>query len=222
MNGLPNVEESYGVELIRKSIHLCSLSIPIIYYFISKPTALTILIPLTALFGLSDLARLLFPAARRLYNQYFGFLLRDHEQNEHAKRLNGATYVLLSATLCVLIFPKVIVVTAFTILIISDTSAALIGRKFGKRPFLKKTLEGSTAFFITALIVVAVAPKIGNFAAEYLIGFVAAFLGAIVEAVSNNEIDDNLSIPISVGTAMWLMYVVFLPAVNVSAMDKLG
>ena len=222
MNGLPNVEESYGVELIRKSIHLCSLSIPIVYYFISRPTALTILVPLTALFALSDIARLLHPATGRLYNQYFGFLLRGHEQNEHGKRLNGATYVLLSATLCVLIFPKVIVVTAFTILIISDTSAALIGRKFGKRPFLKKTLEGSTAFFVTALIVVAVAPKIGNFAGEYLIGAAAAFLGAIVEAVSNNEIDDNLSIPISVGTAMWLMYFVFLPAVNVFALDKIG
>jgi len=222
MNGLPNVEESYGVELIRKSIHLCSLSIPIVYYFISKSTALTILVPLTAAFALSDIARLFNPAAGRLYNQYFGFLLRDHEQHDHGKKLNGATYVLLSATICVLVFPKVIVVTAFTILIISDTSAALFGRKFGKHRFLRKTLEGSSAFFVTALIVVAVAPKIGNLAAEYMIGFVAALLGAVVEAVSNNEIDDNLSIPITVGTAMWLMYAIFLPAVNVFALDRLS
>jgi dolichol kinase len=183
--------------------------------------ALTILIPLTLLFGLSDIIRLVHPTAGQWYRHYFGFLLRDHEQNDHGKKLNGATYVLISATLCVLIFPKVIVVTAFTILIISDTSAALIGRKFGRRPFLRKTLEGSTAFFVTALIVVAVTPKIVNSPAEYFIGAAAALLGAIIEAVSNNEIDDNLSIPITVGTAMWLMYVLFLPSVNVLALDKI-
>ena len=55
---LQSVETSYSSELIRKGIHLCSLSIPVIYYYISKDTALSILIPLTLAFGLTDLARL--------------------------------------------------------------------------------------------------------------------------------------------------------------------
>lgn len=51
-----NFEISYKQELIRKSIHLCSLSIPIAYSFLDKETALTILIPLTILAVSIDLA----------------------------------------------------------------------------------------------------------------------------------------------------------------------
>ena len=57
INGLPTVEESYGVEIVRKGIHLFSLSIPVVYYFITKETALAILLPLTALFAGTDLLR---------------------------------------------------------------------------------------------------------------------------------------------------------------------
>jgi dolichol kinase len=219
MTELRSVEESYSTELIRKGIHLSSLSIPVVYFFISRPTALTILIPVTLLFGLSDLARLFVPAFGELYRKFFGFLLRRHELNARRRRLNGATYVLLSATLCVWLFPKIIVITAFAILIISDTSAALIGRKFGRHPFLGKSLEGTTAFFVSGLLVVALAPKIAYLPAEYLIGVLAAALGAVVEALSGDVIDDNLSIPIAISLAMWGLYLLLLPALNVHALD---
>ncbi len=220
INELPSVEESYGTELIRKAIHLCSLSIPLIYYWITKAQALSILIPLALLLGVLDVARLYHPATGRLYSKYLGFLLRAHERTEHGRKLNGATYVLLSAIICVLLFPKVIVITAFAVLIISDTSAALIGRRFGRHRFLNKSLEGSTAFFLSGLIVVALAPKIVWSPAEYAIGAGAVLLGTIVEA-SPVPLDDNLSIPLSVGTLMWVMYAVLLPAVNVFALDRL-
>ncbi|MBI4534936.1 MAG: dolichol kinase [Ignavibacteriae bacterium] len=220
MTGLPNVEESYSAEVIRKSIHLCSLSIPIIYYYITKSTALTILIPLTLLFALTDISRHLHSSIGEFYHKYFGWLLRAHERNQDARRLNGATYVLLSASLCVWLFPKVIVISAFAILIVSDTVAALIGRKYGKHPFLDKSLEGTAAFFVSAMIVVGIAPKVSDLPMEYLIGFVGALLGALVEAKSV-AIDDNLSIPLSIGGVMWLLYGILLPAVDVFALDKL-
>ncbi|MGB2959368.1 MAG: hypothetical protein WBD30_10815, partial [Bacteroidota bacterium] len=97
MTGFPSVEHSYGGEILRKGIHLTSLLIPIIYYFIPKSTALSILVPLTLLFVLSDIARVFHKPSGRLYERYFGFLLRKHEQNSSGRRLNGATYVLLSA-----------------------------------------------------------------------------------------------------------------------------
>jgi dolichol kinase len=219
MNGLPSVEQSYAAELIRKGIHISSLSIPIIYYFIAQSTALTILVPLTLLFLLSDVARLLHPSVGRLYHRLFGFLLRTHERNDRGRRLTGATYVLLSATLCIWLFPKVIVLTAFAILIISDTSAALIGRKFGRHPLGGKTVEGSTAFFVTALLVVAVAPKIAYVPTEYLIGTIAALVGTFVEAFSMG-IDDNLSVPLSISAVMWILYSVLLPTVNLFRLDS--
>jgi dolichol kinase len=220
MNGLRSVEESYATEIIRKGIHLLSLLIPVVYTFISRNTALTILIPLTLIFGLSDIARLFIPAFGRWYNGIFGFLLRMHERNEHGRRLNGATYVLLASTILIIIFPKVIVITAIGILIISDSSAALIGRRFGKHRFLTKTLEGATAFFVTALVVVVVAPKIEYIPAEYLIGAAGALIGAVVEA-SAVGLDDNLSIPLSVGVVMWLLYAAVLPSVNLYRLEGL-
>ncbi len=218
MMPLPDVERSYAAELVRKGIHLSSLSIPIVYSFISKSTALTILVPLTLLFGLTDLARHVFPSFGRLYHRWLGWLLRTHEKDHSTRRLTGATYVLLSATLGLLIFPKVIIITAFAIMIVSDSVAALVGRKFGKHPFIRKSLEGTSAFFVSAVAVVMLAPKIGYIPAEYLIGITGALLGAIVEAVSTS-IDDNFSVTFSIAASMWVMYVVFLPTFNVFALD---
>jgi len=220
MNGLRSVEDSYGTEIIRKGIHLLSMLIPVVYYFISKQTALSILIPLLLLFGLSDIARLTVPAVGRLYNRWFGFLLRAHEHNDKGRRLNGATYVLVAATILVFFFPKVIVITSFSILIVSDTSAALIGRRLGKHRFLTKSREGAAAFFVSALLVVALAPKVEYLPTEYLIGAVAAALGAVVEA-SAFGVDDNLSIPLTVGGAIWILYAWLLPAVNLFKLDQI-
>jgi dolichol kinase len=113
------------------------------------------------------------------------------------------------------------VITAFAILIISDTAAALFGRKFGRHPFFSKTVEGSGAFLVTALFVVAVAPKIDYLISEYAIGALGAVVGMFVEVLSTDLIDDNLSIPISIALAMWGLYAWILPTVNVLALDAL-
>lgn len=204
---------TFRSELIRKAIHLCSLSIPVIYFFISQQLALQILLPLTAAFILVDLARYYHkPTSDRFY-RWFGWLLRRHERDEQSKRLNGATNVLIAASLCVLIFPKVLVVTALSILIISDSTSALVGRRFGKRPFLSKSLEGTLAFFITAVVVVLVTPKIEGLPLEYCIGVVGAAVGAVAESAPL-PLDDNLSVPLSVCGTMWGLYVLLLPSVD--------
>lgn len=223
MNGLQSVDSSYGTELMRKGIHMSSLAIPVVYYFISRETALAILVPLLLLFGVSDLARITMPSFGRWYERWFGFLLRRHEIAEGHKRLNGATYVLLSATLCIWLFPKMIVITAFAILIVSDTAAALVGRKFGRHPLVHgKSCEGSSAFLLSALIVVALAPKAQYLPWEYVIGAVAALIGTVVEAVSGELIDDNLSIPLSIAVVMWGLYALLLPSLNVFILDGLS
>ena len=211
MNHIDNGTIHYRDELVRKLIHLFSLSIPIIYYLIPSSISITILICLTIFALLVDGGRFVSKSFANFFYKTFGFLLRKHELDKEKKNLTGATYVLLSALICALIFPKVIFVTAFTILIISDTMAALIGRKFGKRKFLRKSFEGTLSFFISASIVVIFTPKVGSFSMEYVIGFIAAFVGAIVENISYGFADDNLSIPISVGLVMWVLYLIIFP-----------
>jgi len=204
----------YRDEVVRKLIHLCSLSIPIIYYFISKNTAVYILAGFTLFAILIDMSRYLSPRIGKYFYLTFGFLLRKHELDNNKRNLNGATYVFISALLSVVIFPKVLFLTAFPILIISDSTAALIGRKWGKHTLLSKSLEGTLAFFISASIVVMFTPKLNGSITEYMIGILAAAIGAIVENISHGYADDNLSIPISVGISMWLLYLWFFPGLQ--------
>ncbi len=211
MTQIDNGTIQYRDELLRKLIHLTSLSIPIVYYFISTETAALILGILAVVALILDLGRYLHPETGKIFYKIFGFMLREHELDHKKKNLNGATYVLISALISVLIFPKIIFISAFSILIISDSSAALIGRKFGKRKFLSKSLEGTLAFFISACIVILFTPKVSGFFDEYLIGFIASFVGAIIENVSFKLVDDNLSIPLSVGFTMWGLYLALLP-----------
>jgi len=216
MTPIDNGTIHYRDELVRKLIHLFSLSIPIIYYFISRSDGILVLSILTAAALLLDLARYLSPAVGKVFYKVFGFLLRRHELDFRKKNLNGATYVLISALISMILFPKVFFITAFSILIISDSMAALIGRKFGSHKFLSKSLEGTLAFFISASIVVFFTPKVENLPAEYFIGIMAAAVGAIVENISFGFADDNLTIPISIGFTMWLLYLAILPELQIA------
>lgn len=214
MNRTDNGTIHYKDELVRKLIHLCSLSIPIIYYFITKEAAIIILGILTFVALVIDLSRYFSSGFGKLFYKIFGFLLRKHEIDNRKKNLNGATYVLLSALISVIIFPKVIFITAFTILIISDSLAALIGRKYGKHKFLSKSLEGTLTFFVSASIVVFFTPKIDGIVTEYVIGIIAALIGTFAENLSFGFADDNLTIPLSIGLTMWLLYGLLLPEIQ--------
>jgi dolichol kinase len=143
-------------------------------------------------------------AAQKFIHGYFGSMLRKHELKKNKLILNGASWVLISAVLTVLIFPKVIAIVAFMILIVSDISAALIGRKWGKTKLGKKSLEGTIAFILSGFIVVVVVGNIFGAGYHYYIaGFVGAIVGGIGELYAKQlKLDDNLSIPMGVGITM--------------------
>lgn len=214
MNQTDNATIQYRDELVRKLIHLCSLSMPVIYYFITRDLAIIILGSLSIFALTLDLGRHFSKDLGKQFYRFFGFMLRKHEMDSKKKNLNGATYVLISALLTVIIFPKVIFINAFAILIISDTMAALIGRKYGKHKFLFKSLEGTLAFFVSAVIVCLLTPKIEGSFTEYAIAIIAAGVGAIVENISFGWADDNLSIPMSIGFTMWALYALLMPWLN--------
>lgn len=214
---------TYRQEIFRKLIHLCSLSIPIVYAFISRQTALVILTSLFLPVLLIDLARHWIPSLERLVRRLFGNMMRQHELDEKRILLNGATYVLLSALLCVLIFPKIVAITAFSVLIVSDISSALIGRKFGKTKFFDKSLEGTTAFWLSSWIVVGVVWMLTQAPWQYVVaGVVATFIGGIVEAASIRlRMDDNFSIPLSTGIVLWGMILALETSVQSSILGIL-
>lgn len=119
----------YKNELARKAIHLASILIPIIYFHITKELALMLLVPMFLGFFTVDLAKMFVKPVAELYYKHFGAMLRPHELDATQRNFNGATYVTLSAVLVVWLFPKMIAIAAFAILILADTAAALVGRK---------------------------------------------------------------------------------------------
>jgi dolichol kinase len=207
----------YKSEFIRKLIHLCSLSIPTIYYFISRELALELLAPMFLAFLVVDLARFYHEPTQAWFYRWFGWLLRRHESDSKSKRLTGATNILFSAIVCVIIFPKIITVNAFAILIISDITSALVGRRFGRHRFFQKSLEGATGFFVSATVVVLLAPKVEGLPMEYVIGIIAAAAGAVTESLSTT-VDDNISVPLAIGFVLWLLYTILLPTLNLYAL----
>lgn len=198
-------EIPFSQELLRKGIHLISLSIPVIYIFVTKEFALSVLIPMAVLFIIFDLLMKWDNPVQKLIYIIFGGMLRPHERGKKLV-FNGATWVLISAVATVLVFPKILAVTGFTILIISDISAALFGRKYGKHPLFTKSWEGTFAFFISGIIVVLILGfAFGAPLAYFFWGIIGAIAAGFAEAASSvMKLDDNLSIPVTVASIMWI------------------
>lgn len=201
---MPNESNiSYKQEILRKAIHLASLSVPVSYIFLTREIMLGILIPTTILFVTFDILSKNVKFFINLLLKYFGKMLRPHEKKGKGF-FNGATWVLISATICVAAFPKIITITGFTILIISDICAALIGRRYGKHKIFDKSWEGTISFIVSAIVIVFLYFNLFNLPFSYVIsGVIAAVLSGFVELISKViKVDDNLSIPISVGVVM--------------------
>jgi len=136
-------------------------------------------------------------------------MLRTHEL-EKKPYLNGATFITLGALILVLFFPKIIVVASFSMVSISDTFAAVIGKAFGKHRLGEKSIEGTLAFFLSSLLIVALVPEL-----NMLIGIVMAISATLTEAfivrIGSFKIDDNLSIPLVSALVGILCYMLFMP-----------
>ncbi|ARM30340.1 diacylglycerol/polyprenol kinase family protein [Prosthecochloris sp. HL-130-GSB] len=197
--------KAYRYEIARKLIHLSSLSIAIIYCHIERDLALMLLVPLFAGFFLVDLLKNSVPPIAAWYHATFGGMLREHELEKERLHFNGATYITLSALLLVLLFPKIIAITAFALVAVSDTVAALAGKRFGRHPIGDKTVEGSAAFLVSALLIITIIPRLHPAA-----GIVMAITATVTEAfswrINGFKIDDNLTIPLVSALAGYLFY----------------
>ncbi len=213
-NSMPqpdNVNQNFKFELARKIIHLSSVAIAIIYCFITRELALLLLIPLFSGFLLVDILKNYIPSLSRWYHNTFDPMLREHELAKGYPQLNGATFITFSALLLVLLFPKIIAITCFSLVAISDTMAALAGKKFGRHKIGEKSLEGSLAFLVSALfIVLVVVPRLDLIAA-IITALVATVAEALTLRINSYKVDDNLTIPLTSALVCYLYYILVLP-----------
>ncbi|MCX6164527.1 MAG: SEC59/DGK1/VTE5 family protein [Ignavibacteriae bacterium] len=192
-------------ELLRKAIHLSSFIIPISYYFLEKNILLIVVGIGTVFMILLDIFRKTIPVINNFYIKVMGFVLRKKEINVNERFLTGGTYYAIGVFLAILLFKREIAAPAIMIMIICDTFAALIGKKFGKHNLWNKTIEGSVTFFILGVAIVVLTPKITTNYLEYIYAVIALFIVTIIEALPF-ELDDNITIPVSFG----IIYTLFL------------
>ncbi len=108
-------------------------------------------------------------------------------------------FVGIIVTLYLFKFNIAIANASIIILLFGDSASTIFGKKFGKThlPFnKKKTIVGTSAFFVVALIGASTQISL-------LPAFFGALCGAITEAYS--PVDDNIPIPIISGIAMSLV-----------------
>ncbi len=195
-----NNQISFARELARKGTHMFALVIPGGYYLfdLNKAGMLAIMIPIACTMILIDISRL------RLWKFWTVFahklvdpMVRQHEADGD---FTGATYILTTVCFTVAMFDKPIAIAALAFIVVGDTFAALVGRKFGRHRFWNgKSLEGSTACLVATLIVAALTPGLA-----WQVSIVGAVVATVAEALPLG-VDDNVTVPIMSGLAMTLL-----------------
>ena len=194
--------DKYIHEVLRKTIHVSSLWMVAIMYFLSKIDAVLTFGIFSLLILAVEYLRHRNSLIKKVFIILFGKILREKEVE---KTMTGAAYFVLSALIVSMIFPKEIAITSFSVMIISDTAAALIGKKFGKTLLIDdKTLQGTQAFFISAVItIICLINFFPHDNVRYLTVFLAAATGTLAELFSKRvKIDDNLLVPLVVGAIL--------------------
>lgn len=182
-------------ETARKTIHIAAAVVATGITWRAPHRVAVAVIAGAALLALTiELARMYVPLIRRAFYRAFGFMLRPHE----AHRLTGATTLAVGFAAAVLLFPPHIAAIGLLYAGIGDAAAAIIGRRWGRhRTARGKSLEGSAAFFVTAVLAGWAAPAIG-----VLPAVLAAFATTLLETASP-PIDDNLYLPVVAAAAAW-------------------
>ncbi len=200
-----DVNKSFKKELARKLIHLSSLWIPALIYFVQPSISIIVF---SAIFVGDVILEYgnykKWRWARRTFGLLFYRTLRNKELKRSQLQLSGGAYVMLAAIACTLLFPANVAVVALSIMLISDTCAALFGKAYGSRRLYKnKSIEGTAAFFVSALLIMVICNFILPVTyASILAAFVATFAEMYEDKI---EIDDNLSIPLFVGAVLSLL-----------------
>jgi dolichol kinase len=131
-----------------------------------------------------DVVRLTMPAANTLFFTWFGRLASPRE----AEGVASSTWYMMGITFAVAIAPGPAGVSAILVMSLADPAASYFGRRWGRRPFLGGSVEGSVVFLLIALAVL-----LPRHALPAAVG--VALVATLLERRSW-PLDDNLAVPV--------------------------
>jgi len=191
-------------EARRKAIHIGCLLLPLgmLYEWLPWPRGkaewrwFSIALALTAL--LIDLVRIHERRVQRLFRDFFGGMIREHERFN----LLGSTYLLIAALLALEMFPQPVAAASLGFAVLGDGIAGLAGRTFGRTRFFGKTLEGAAAGLAACLAWAAFVAWSGHL--TWNVALAGALVASLVEFLPI-PLDDNLGVPLVSGYVMKLL-----------------
>jgi dolichol kinase len=194
------VARTAGLQPWRKAFHAfnaVALAIAIATFDPPPYVLLTALGAIVVLLVLADLVRLRNDQANQLFFRAFAALASPRE----ARSIASSTWYAIGLFVAFALFPRDVALSCVLVMGLGDPVASYLGRRFGKRPFLGGTLEGTFAFvLVAALVLLARHPA------------PAALIAAMVSAFAERRswpLDDNLAVPVACGAALlgtqWLL-----------------
>jgi len=196
---------SFLSELRRKAIHLSLFVLPLNLLFEALPWPRgrgqwTLLLLVLAFGALAlDVLRLQEQRVKRLFRDFLGGMLREHEE----LGLLGSTYLLLAALLAVDIFPRPVAAAALGFTVLGDAFAAIVGKACGRRRVFRKTLEGALGGLGACLVWAAFLAATGHLPWGVLLA--GALVASLAELLPI-PLDDNLAMTLMAGYAMRLLW----------------
>ena len=225
MGGGPQIETegkpiSFWEEVKRKLVHLSSFWM-VALICLPSTSKIVLFYVFFACFILNLLVEFAYscrvPVVTPIYDFFFGKMLRGDVRPGHWV-VSGAPPVFAAAALVCLLYPWQIAATALGVMLLADTAAALIGRRFGKCKVNGKTWEGFAAFWFFGVAFASAMLWFTGYVRDFpIVGWmipVAILVAAFAELFEKQlRVDDNLSIPFLVGLLLWLPRVLLYPPV---------
>ena len=187
-------------ELRRQLVHASGIFIILSVIFLGKTISM-ILVGLIFLV-LSIISYYRYKEMKIIWPLRFLSKLEKHFETEVLKferrgefPLLGAITFFIGVLLSLLFFPEEIAIPAIAVLALADSASTLIGKEIGEHKLpinRKKSWEGSITFFIVTGIILTF----------FTNPFKALLIAVLVTFVEMIPVDDNLTIPLTVGLLM--------------------
>lgn len=184
----------------RKLFHLLGgIGLLSLYYVYGRNKALFLYGMLVVTVLILEIARLKIPALNQFLYSHFESFIRKNE----GKKLTGTIPYILGVGLSLLMYSPEIASAAVCFLAFGDVAATTVGERYGVTKIGNKSLEGTAAFVVAAILAGFLLISLGLVLKVWIV-ILGACIAAGVELIPLS-MNDNLAIPVLAGAAMELM-----------------